>query len=1092
MLTRVTIGAGLVLAYFALCAPAWAEEEEDAPTEVPVTVTAEVDESDLETLGTFELKLTFMPEEDVGRPYRIELRLLHRGVELVNLDHSPRVPTAEWRKGASVTYALPVPVPLNAGLPAGDELAVSLRFFDPALEKHVRCRSASRVAHVKVPDFGPVDDPALQQAILDRARALAGEGRKADAWRALEMGIRRAVEDATKYRFRDEITSMGHFAPTPLSLLEQQIVEQRVEAERRRYLRLMAGRYFDRGKLFAALRILEFVGGKVSEEAGAAVIGALAEAKRAQKDILDIKLRIVGKISDEDKAKAQKAIQKHGLTKALLDKAVSWFEAKEYAPARWIFRELSITGGDGLQTDAKQRLDALEAAWVADTPEDQQKLVDEAANHPAFGRVAAVPSHNFIYIGPQILVQSIPNPSKLRFDLSFVFLTDLFGRVPNPGGDRVTVFFKELWDFGGGQGGGKIIDIGKADPDRRGYRVDTGLLYHELTHCIDDTNPILNGFREGLANMGAAYSFDALGQRGDTLHAFGANLGAFQKDYVERDLPYWRIQSYGPSAGFFLHFIAKHSRTDKGNDWKPYRQFFRAYRAAPVRDGREPYVARAIVYYMMRAFGPAVFDDFIRFRFPLVPSDREAVKHEMEAFAKGDYAVARAKERLEKFPNSPLPRDLWARRMISLHNDGGDEDEVRRISKHELGIIHDWRVIGPFSSKGADPMAFVFPPQYEIDFEKDYKSENNVCKWRTAGGTPYVKIDATGWVDFNFNYQDNTATYALTHVTVPDDVDAAIHVRMDDDFVLFVNDELVDGYRNRGQNGSSLVWWRGPYSKHAPDAMKLACKLRKGRNKLLLKVKNRRGKAGFVLAVARTDGRAIEGLKADTEVPEPPVEVERRKDRWKTVVKHRFTTKSFSSKLETKVGKFKVVNQLLQGESTDKGVGWRKYTVRPGFPKDSPSNLFWIKSKFTKDVDDFRLTLDLAPQGDPKFVLTFMGEGGGDGLSGWNLIVHGKGKGRVAARLERYDNLVYQVAPLEYRAKPKKGKKEKKPPKVEEIVPLIVVYEDQRLSVRLGDVDLLKDVSITPIPNRRRIGVSTFGPKLRFAAFKLEKTNQKR
>ena len=82
-------------------------------------------------------------------------------------------------------------------------------------------------------------------------------------------------------------------------------------------------------------------------------------------------------------------------------------------------------------------------------------------------------------------------------DLDYVFQTDLFGRVPNPGGDRVTVFFKELWDFGGGVGGGKTIDIGKADPGQRGYRVDVGLLYHELTHCIDDTDPIFEGFREG-------------------------------------------------------------------------------------------------------------------------------------------------------------------------------------------------------------------------------------------------------------------------------------------------------------------------------------------------------------------------------------------------------------------------------------------------------------------------------------------------------------------------------------------------------------------------------------------------------------------
>ena len=39
-------------------------------------------------------------------------------------------------------------------------------------------------------------------------------------------------------------------------------------------------------------------------------------------------------------------------------------------------------------------------------------------------------------------------------------------------------FWKELWDFGGGQGGGRIIDIGRADPKRKGYGASSDYYYY--------------------------------------------------------------------------------------------------------------------------------------------------------------------------------------------------------------------------------------------------------------------------------------------------------------------------------------------------------------------------------------------------------------------------------------------------------------------------------------------------------------------------------------------------------------------------------------------------------------------------------------
>jgi hypothetical protein len=659
----------------------------------------------------------------------------------------------------------------------------------------------------------------------------------------------------------------------------------------------------------------------------------------------------------------------------------------------------------------------------------------------------------------------------MRFDLAYVFLTDLFGRRPNPGGDRVTVYFKELFDFGGGIGGGKIIDIGKADPNAKETRVDNGLLYHELTHCIDDTEPIHAGFREGLANFGAAYTFEALGQTGDQLHAFGSNLEAFRKDYLARDLEYWRIQNYGPSAGFFLHFVDKYAKTKSGHDWSGWRRFFREYRTAAVRDGREPFLIRPFARTLVSAFGPAAFDDLVAFRFPLVPADRDAIGVEMEAFEAGLGAFTLAAENLKDAPNSPFPRDAAARYMLEKAQ-GGDEEGARGDAQSELGIVLDWRCIGPFEEKGADPGSFPFPPEYEIDLARDYPGRGNVCRWAEAGATGAVKIDATGWVTFDYSYQDDTACYALTHATVPADTDAWAWLRADDDVVLFVNGELAGSYDGRWIEATQLGW-RGPVAK-VPDAMRLPVRLAKGRNRILVKVRNRGGPSGFVLALSRRDGKPIEGLATDRDPPSPRVYrlPPAPEEHWKRAMRMEFA--KGSARLAIGAGKFEIANKLLVGESKDKGVAWRQYTVRPGFPKDAPSNLAWLPGKTTEGVDAFRMTLTTATgKGQaPKLAVTFQGEGGDDGLSGWTLIVRPAGDGRVQASLERYDREVYTSAPADFAWA--------------ETVAVGLTYEARRVTVRVANAALLTDVPIDPIPGKDRIGFATWGPEVKFAALELE------
>ena len=190
----------------------------------------------------------------------------------------------------------------------------------------------------------------------------------------------------------------------------------------------------------------------------------------------------------------------------------------------------------------------------------------------------------------------------------------------------------------------------------------------------------------------------------------------------------------------------------------------------------------------------------------------------------------------------------------------------------------------------------------------------------------------------------------------------------------------------------------------------------------------------------------------------------RRGSSWWTIGPIHPYPRSWRSKAEATVGGFKTRNRTLQGSSESKGVAWRMFTVRPGFPKDSPSNLAWFKEKLTKDLHEARVELQMtAEERAPKVLITFQGDGGKDGLSGWNLIVLPHGKGEVSARLERYDRLIYQTERLSL-------------PEAGESRVLVASIAGDRFSATLDELALFDEVPVNYIPGKSRIGIATWGP----------------
>ncbi|MFT4542500.1 MAG: hypothetical protein ACI841_000787 [Planctomycetota bacterium] len=1090
-LFRILSAATLLALLGAVHASAQDEESEFDP--LPVQVFANT--SLVTDSGSFQLRLSCDVQENINKSYLLRVALGSDPETQTLSDHELKPDTSRWRAGQRVELAFALVLPFEQELTPEEFIAVriafvpeaggKLRSFHAEYETYLDEDGLTDVLAVTVPEFAGTSGRDRLDAALAEAEAYRASGATVEAWSKLDECLRLAMDDATKARVRDALEKVGRAQAAPLSPEEEIIVGQKIRAEQVRVFRIEAGRMYDRGQLFGALHMMRRIGGALSQDADEAVIGAVNEVDRVTQRVEDIEERLLNELTEEEEAQVKALLDKHGSNATLVKAADKLTAAGEHCIALSLYRKIRNFDDIELFDDVQLKIEEVSEQRLDAIPKDQSESIRKWLEHPSWERTTTVPSHCFLFIGPEKLVEGIPAESKLRFDMAYVFITDLFGRIPNPDGNRITVYFKELFEFGGGVGGGTSIAIGNADPDpRHPVRVDNGLLYHELTHCIDDMRPVYSGFHEGLANLGAVYGYEAIGQKSDSLHSFDSNLGAFHRYFVGRDLEYWKIQNYGPSAGFFLHFVEAYATGSKrSRDWSPMRRFFREYRDAPMRDGRYPYVARALTHYLTRAYGPQVFDDMLDFGFPIVETDRRWLGFELDAFE--------GKEHLDEFewpygrhPNSAVPRDLVEREL----SQAAARSKVERCKElwKELGIVSEWMTVGPFFAKKADPGAHPFPPEHEIDFSekplswRGSRSDRTgrlwavpIQAWRASRSHKNVLQHLTGWIRFDYEPygDDHSAIYALSHITVDEACEAEAYLRGDDDVTLFVNDRRIVSYRGHGANGSSYYRWRGPEEK-APDAMRAPVKLRAGRNKVLVKIRNRGGVAGFVAAFAHPDGSTL-SFNADADEPEArgprPAVAE---PSWKRVTTLDY--RSYKSKGKVAVGSFRASQKSFFGAATDGDVGWRLFTVRPGFSKDAPSNLLWLRSKLTDKLDAIKVDVDIASQAPPKLLVTLQGEGDDDGLSGWTLILIPDGAKSVRARFERYDELVYHSDPIELA-------------EMSESRRLSIRYWDGWCSVTLGESIIFDRISIDPIPNRSAVGVATWNADTRLSLIELSK-----
>ncbi|MCK5814789.1 MAG: hypothetical protein KAH07_02480, partial [Flavobacteriaceae bacterium] len=158
------------------------------------------------------------------------------------------------------------------------------------------------------------------------------------------------------------------------------------------------------------------------------------------------------------------------------------------------------------------------------------------------------------------------------------------------------------------------------------------------------------------------------------------------------------------------------------------------------------------------------------------------------------------------------------------------------IHKSNEGFIHSWKVMGSFDlGSGIDQ---VNPPEKEIDFNKSYKGKGGMVKWETenASSSGYLNlISIFSKRNADINPKSEGIAYAFTEVISPDNREVKITLGSNDGAKVWINDKVV--YKMHG--GRNAV----------ADQEILVVKLKKGVNKILVKVENLGASWGLYLRI---------------------------------------------------------------------------------------------------------------------------------------------------------------------------------------------------------------------------------------------------
>ncbi len=174
--------------------------------------------------------------------------------------------------------------------------------------------------------------------------------------------------------------------------------------------------------------------------------------------------------------------------------------------------------------------------------------------------------------------------------------------------------------------------------------------------------------------------------------------------------------------------------------------------------------------------------------------------------------------------------------------------ELRR-----LGFLATWKVIGPFNDEGKAGFDATYPPEKAIDLAARYPGKAREVSWRELPPEAVV----LGFVNLGAVMRParSIAAYALAVVESPREQRVRLWTGASGALKIWVNGALAIAEKS--------------YHPARPDQFGAAVTLRKGPNRILVKLCNDDGRAGFLVRLADSTGNAV-ALRSLSAAPLPP------------------------------------------------------------------------------------------------------------------------------------------------------------------------------------------------------------------------------
>lgn len=173
---------------------------------------------------------------------------------------------------------------------------------------------------------------------------------------------------------------------------------------------------------------------------------------------------------------------------------------------------------------------------------------------------------------------------------------------------------------------------------------------------------------------------------------------------------------------------------------------------------------------------------------------------------------------------------------VQVLNKPGPLHDWWELNKSKSGLIQSWKVIGIFDlGLGLDQ---IYSLEKEINFNKNYPGKGGLVKWETerSSASGYLNlISVFGERNIEINPKAEGIAYAYTEVISPDKREVKITLGSNDGAKMWVNNDVV---YNRHVARNAIL-----------DQEILKVKLKKGKNKILVKVENLGASWGLYLRV---------------------------------------------------------------------------------------------------------------------------------------------------------------------------------------------------------------------------------------------------